>query len=102
MAGNQPAPMAIDRLAPTAGNGPATPAAGHNGGAHELPRRVPASLRGEAAPGKATGPTGPIAGRGPGQPVDREAWPDETADFAAGINDALWPVTDEKPEGYPR
>jgi hypothetical protein len=102
MAIDRPAPMAIDRPAPTGGNRPATPAAGHNGGPYDLPRRVPASLRGEAAPGKATGPTGPVAGRGPGQPVDREAWPDETADFAAGINDALWPVTDEKPEGYPR
>jgi hypothetical protein len=86
-----------------------------------LPRRVPASLRGESAPAKAAGrpptavresdarpqpgaPHEPAAAQFP--PPDggayRQTWPDETADFVAGISDANWPRNDESSEGFPQ
>jgi hypothetical protein len=77
-----------------------------------LPRRVPGSLRGEPKPKPApehteVTPLKPVA--------DRQLWPDETADFAAGISDAQWSAgdtpwtggdapwaTDPSSEGHPR
>lgn len=73
-----------------AGPPPALP-----GPAGGLPRRVPASLRGDAPPA-------PAAAAFPEQSPDRQQWPDETADFAAGITDAQWRATEPSFEGHPR
>jgi hypothetical protein len=74
--------------------------ANHNG----LPRRVRESLRGEAAAANGTlpGTAAPLQRTSPETESDRQAWADETADFAAGITDAQWlPGTDDS-EGNPR
>jgi hypothetical protein len=60
-----------------------------------LPVRVPASLRDTPAPPHAPDPF-------PAQAPDREQWPDETAEFAAGISEAQWTFRDPKPEGHTR
>ncbi|GII25918.1 sensor histidine kinase [Planosporangium mesophilum] len=90
-----------------------------------LPRRVRESLRGESGqqPG-AVHPFPPAIPESrispefrtpPASELDRDAWPDETADFAAGINDfaagingaaagtsdAQLPSPDEQAEGHP-
>jgi hypothetical protein len=86
------------------------PPAGHqprrNAGAagNGLPRRVPTSLRGESPHG--AGGTGePPGQREPAvsahPEVHRQAWPDETADFAAGISDARRPAN-QSSGGYPQ
>jgi hypothetical protein len=76
-----------------------------------LPRRVRESLRGGA--GQAPGAVRPIQPAIPESRIspefrtppesgsDRDAWPDETADFAAGISDAQMPATNERAEGHP-
>jgi hypothetical protein len=75
-----------------------------------LPRRVRESLRGDSMPtDSATRPlqpaalpeprTSPEPHTSPETAPDRRAWPDETADFAAGINDAQWSVTNDRSEG---
>jgi hypothetical protein len=90
-----------------------------------LPRRVQESLRGESGqrPG-AVHPFPPAIPESrispefrtpPASALDRDAWPDETADFAAGIHDgaagindaaagisdAQLPAPDEQSEGHP-
>jgi hypothetical protein len=60
---------------------------------HGLPRRVPGSLRGEPVPTSEPASESPEIT--PLKPVaDQQLWPDETADFAAGISDAQWPAGD--------
>jgi hypothetical protein len=76
-------------------------------GGNGLPRRVRESLRGGSGPTNGAGlppqaTAAPQPRTSPEGAPDRHAWPDETADFAAGISDAQWPDTSEKPEGNPR
>jgi hypothetical protein len=76
-----------------------------------LPRRVRESLRGDSAHSPGTvrplqpaipgSRTSPESHPSPEPGADRDAWPDETADFAAGISDAQWSATNEQSEGRP-
>jgi two-component sensor histidine kinase len=110
--GRQPAPlMGSHALEPAAGGRPAEPGVNGRGGAWAahatdagsrpggvpgaLPVRVPASLRDTPAPPSAPDPFPPPA-------PDREQWPDETADFAAGISEAQWTFRDPNSEGHTR
>jgi hypothetical protein len=77
-----------------------------SGGSNGLPRRVRESLRSEA--GAVNGAGAPLQSAAP-QPrtspeseADRHVWPDETADFAAGISDAQWSLSTDESEGNPR
>ncbi|MBY8874224.1 hypothetical protein K7640_20555 [Micromonospora sp. PLK6-60] len=97
-------PDARSQFVPPAGAGVTTapaaaqpgPAAlapdGHGTTRGGLPRRVPESVRADAAPAapRAARPEPEIA-------AERAAWPDETAAFAAGITDARPATTDEGP-----
>ncbi|MGW4467165.1 sensor histidine kinase [Micromonospora sp. NPDC004704] len=65
-------------------NGAGVPAAGP--ARNNLPRREPASLRGDMPPPRPLGPGGPTVGS------DQLAWPDETIDFAAGFRDGREPA----------
>jgi hypothetical protein len=71
------------------------------GSGNGLPRRVRESLRGDSESANGSG-LPPQPRTSPESGLDRNAWPDETADFAAGISDAQWPDTNEKSEGNPR
>ncbi|SDZ39984.1 Histidine kinase-, DNA gyrase B-, and HSP90-like ATPase [Micromonospora pattaloongensis] len=98
------APPVAPHSAPATANGvpvvgsdtAALPAVAPRATATGLPVRVPASLRGDdPAPPAPTPSFGEPSG-------DRERWADETADFAAGISDALRTATDPSSEGNPR
>jgi hypothetical protein len=65
-------------------NGGVAPPFGPGTTRHGLPRREPASLRGDPSPRPPSLP-GPAAGS------DQLAWPEETMDFAAGFQDGRQP-----------
>jgi hypothetical protein len=71
------------------------PAAGSGGG---LPRRVRESVRADGRPGGGRQPQNASPTSWRRSSSDQNAWPDETAAFAAGIADAQAPPT-AKPEG---
>lgn len=73
-------------------NGAGVPAAGP--ARNNLPRREPASLRGDMPPPRPLGPGGPTVGS------DQLAWPDETIDFAAGFRDGREPHPGNRSEGH--
>jgi hypothetical protein len=80
------------------GNGHGSNGNGSNGNGNGLPRRVRESLRGDSGSANGTG-SAPQPRTSPEGGSDRHTWPDETADFAAGISDAQWSDTNEKSEG---
>ncbi|MEV4626357.1 ATP-binding protein [Micromonospora sp. NPDC049523] len=73
-------------------NGAGVPAAGP--ARTNLPRREPASLRGDVPPPRPIAPGGPAVGS------DQLAWPDETIDFAAGFRDGREPHPGNRSEGH--
>jgi hypothetical protein len=83
------------------GNGNSSGNGGGNGGGNGLPRRVRESLRGDSESANGAG-VPPQPRMSPESELDRHAWPDETADFAAGISDAQWSDPNERSEGKPR
>jgi hypothetical protein len=74
-------------------NGGVAPPSGPGTTRHGLPRREPASLRGDPPPRPPSLP-GPVAGS------DQLAWPEETIDFAAGFQDGRPPQTGTRSEGH--
>ncbi|RKR87941.1 histidine kinase/DNA gyrase B/HSP90-like ATPase [Micromonospora pisi] len=78
---HQPSRQPADGPAPRVnGSGPSP--AGTGSSPNGLPRREPASLRGDL-PAPPLAPTGPTVGS------DQLAWPDETLDFATGFRDGF-------------
>ncbi|MCW2638364.1 MAG: Histidine kinase, gyrase and HSP90-like ATPase [Dactylosporangium sp.] len=75
------------------------PGSGNGGGSgNGLPRRVRESLRGDSGAANGAG-IPPQPRTSPESGLDRNVWPDETADFAAGISDAQWSDPNERSEG---
>ncbi|MFI6763046.1 sensor histidine kinase [Micromonospora sp. NPDC050417] len=78
---HQPSRQSADGPAPRV-NGSAPPPVGTGSSPNGLPRREPASLRGDL-PAPPPAPAGPTVGS------DQLAWPDETFDFATGFHDGF-------------
>jgi hypothetical protein len=70
-----------------------------NAAAGGLPRRVRQSVRADADAALGGPPRRPEPASQRPLSSDRDAWPDETADFAAGIAEAQAPTT-ARPQGH--